>query len=256
MYPLLQIKYPMLHSTIKNLETLNKTQWLPLSEIERFQYQRLQRLLIYAYENIPYYHTVFKTRGLHPTDIKNTADLQKLPILTKDIIRKQLSELIPNNSQQNKIFPTATGGSTGEPMKFYIDDNWNAWNMAAAYRQWSWAGYSVGDKLIYLWSSPKDISFQKELKNKFLNTFHRTLYLNALQLTEKTMDAYIEIIKKFKPRVINAYASAIYLLAQYMQKKGITGVGPKVILTSCEMLFPFQREFEGPVFPPRHLPEL
>ena len=241
-YPLLQVKYPMLHSTIKNLETLNKTQWLPLSEIERFQYQRLQRLLTYAYENIPYYHTVFKTRGLHPTDIKNSADLQKLPILTKDIIRKQLSELIPKNSQKNKIFPTATGGSTGEPMKFFIDDNWNAWNMAAAYRQWSWAGYSVGDKLIYLWSSPKDISFQKELKNKFLNTFHRTMYLNALQLTEETMDSYIEIIKKFKPRVVNAYASAIYLLAQYMQKKGITGVGPKVILTSCEMLFPFQRE--------------
>ena len=232
----------MLNSTVNNLEILNKTQWCSPSEIERFQYQRLQRLLSHAYENVPYYHKIFKTAGLKPTDIKNVDVLKKLPILTKDIIRKNLPDLIPKNYQQNRFIPTATGGSTGEPMKFYVDINWLAWNMAAAYRQWSWAGYNIGDKFIYLWSSPNDISFQAELKNKFFNIFHRTVYLNALQLTEKTMDEYIEKIRTYKPKIINAYASAIYVLAQYMEKKGINDIEPKAILTSCEMLFPFQRE--------------
>jgi phenylacetate-CoA ligase len=241
-YPILQIKYPMLNSTVNNLEILNKTQWCTPSEIERFQNQRLQRLLSHAYENVPYYHKIFNTAGLKPTDIKNVDDLKKLPILSKDIIRKNLPDLIPKNYQQSRFIPTATGGSTGEPMKFYVDVNWQAWNMAAAYRQWSWAGYNIGDKLIYLWSSPHDITFQAEIKNKFFNIFHRTFYLNALQLTEKTMDEYIEIIRRYKPKIINAYASAIYVLAQYMEKKGIKDIEPKAILTSCEMLFPFQRE--------------
>lgn len=232
----------MLHKTITNLEVLNKLQWRPFSEIERFQQQKLHQLLNHAYENVPYYHRVFKTVNLKPTDIKTIQDLKKLPDLTKEIISKNLSDLTPTNYQKNRLIPSATGGSTGEPMKFYVDINWQAWNMAAAYRQWRWAGYNIGDKLIYLWSSPHDISFQAELKNKFFNVFHRTSYLNALQLTEKTMDEYIRIIRRFKPRIIIAYASAIYILAQYMEKKGIKDLRPKAIITSCEMLFPFQRE--------------
>jgi len=232
----------MLNATIKNLEILNKTQWLTSSEIERFQNQKLQRLLAHAYENVPYYHKLFRTLGLKPADIKNYSDLKKLPILTKDIIRKNLPDLIPMNYEKESLMPTATGGSTGEPMKFYINGNWQAWNMAAAYRQWSWAGYEIGDKLIYLWSSPHDIYFQEALKNKLLNLFHRTRYLDALQLTEKTMDEYIKTIQSYKPKIINAYASAIYILAEYMEKKGIKDIQPKAILTSCEMLFPFQRK--------------
>jgi len=232
----------MLNSTIRNLETLNRTQWRSFFDIEQFQNKRLQQLLVHAYENVPYYHKIFKTVGLKPTDIKNVNDLKKLPILTKDIIRKNLPDLIPTNYQKNRLIPTATGGSTGEPMKFYVDVNWQAWNMAAAYRQWSWAGYNLGDKLIYLWSSPHDISFQAELKNKFFNIFHRTLYLDAVQLNEKIMDDYIKIIRDYKPKIINSYASAIYILAQYMDKKGIKDIEPKAILTSCEMLFPYQRK--------------
>lgn len=232
----------MLNSTIKNLEVLNKIQWRPLSEIEHFQYQRLQQLLTHAYENVPYYHKIFKTLGLKPTDIKTIDDLKKLPILTKESIRKHLPELIPINYRKNQLIPYATGGSTAEPMKFYVDINWQAWNMAAAYRQWGWAGYEIGDKFMWLWSSPHDISFQAEFKNKFFNVFHRTIYLDALQLTEKTMDAYMKMMRKFKPKIINAYASVVFVLAQYMEKKGIQDIKPKAIITSCEMLFPFQRE--------------
>jgi phenylacetate-coenzyme A ligase PaaK-like adenylate-forming protein len=246
-YPILQIKYPMLNNTIKNLKILNKTQWSSSSEIEHFQHQRLQLLLTYAYENVPYYHKIFNTAGLKPTDIKNNTDLKKLPILTKDIIRNNLHDLLPKNLK-NRIIPTATGGSTGEPMKFFIDDNWLAWNQAAAYRQWSWADYNIGDKIVYLWSAPQDISFQSEMINKIFNTFHRTLYLDSLQLTEKTLDNYIKKLRSYKPKIINAYASAIDVFAQHIEKRGITDIRPKAILTSCEMLFPYQRKTIEHVF--------
>jgi phenylacetate-CoA ligase len=241
MYPVLKVKFPMLDNTIKNLEILNKTQWLSPSELEQFQQQRLQRLLTHAYENVPYYHQMFRTNKLKPSDIRNFSDLKKLPILTKEIIRKRLSDLVPMNVQKEKFVPTATGGSTGEPMKFFVDDNWNAWNMAAAYRQWSWAGYNVGDKMTYLWSAPQDITSQAMLKTKILNKVHQTIFLDAHKLNEKTLDEYISILRSFQPKVINAYASAIYVIAQYMQKKGIADIRPEAILTSCETLFPYQR---------------
>jgi phenylacetate-CoA ligase len=185
---------------------------------------------------------LFKTARLKPTDIKKVTDLKKLPILTKDIIRKNLPDLVSKNHQKNQLIPTATGGSTGEPMKFFIDINWEAWNMAAAYRQWGWAGYNLGDKMVYLWSAPQDISFQTGIKTKLLNISHRILYLDALQLTEKTLDDYIKTLRSYKPKIINAYVSAIFIMAQYMEKKEITDIRPKAILTSCETLLPHQRK--------------
>lgn len=241
-YPIVQVKYPKLKSTMNHLNLLEKSQWWTISELKRFQFQRLQSLLTHAYRNVPYYHRTFKTLSLKPADIKNSSDINKLPVLTKDIIRKNLNDLIAKNYPRNTLIPSATGGSSGEPMKFFIDTDWKAWNMAAANREWNWAGYNIGDKMTYLWAAPQDVSDQLKLKVKLFNLLNRTMFLDANQLTEKTLDDYIKILKTFKPKVINSYSSAIYLMAQYMEKKGISDIRPESILTSCEMLFDYQRK--------------
>ena len=137
-----------------HLRLLEKTQWWERSEVEKFQQKRLQVLLKHAYENTAYYHRMFKKLKLKPDDIKSSDDLQKLPILTKEHIRNNLDDLTAKNYSKQKLVPSATGGSTGEPMRFFIDKEWAARNMAAAYREWSWAGYNLGDKMAYLWGAP------------------------------------------------------------------------------------------------------
>lgn len=247
-YPVLQLKYPQLKNTMNHLQLLEKTQWWKPLEIKQLQQKRLRSILIYAYENVPYYHKIFKTIGLKPADIKNPSNLEKIPLLTKEIIKKNLNDLKSNKYPLKNFSPSATSGSAGEPMKFFIDTDWKAWNMAAALREWSWTGYNIGDKMAYLWSSPEDISRQIVLKNKLFNLLQRTIYLDALQITEKTLEKYIKILRNFNPKVINAYASAIYLMARYMKNKNITDIQPKAILTSCEMLFDHQRAVIEDVF--------
>ena len=67
-------------------------------------------------------------------------------------------------------------------------------------------------------------------------------FLDAFSMTEKTLDKHIITLRKFKPEFILAITSAIYLMAQYMQKRGIDDIKPKAILTSCEVLFDHQRD--------------
>ena len=239
---LYQRRYPEEERLIRHLHLLGKSQWWKRSEIEKFQEERFQKLITHAYENTPYYHNMFRNLKLKPDDLKSIEDLQKLPILTKEDIRNNLGDLTAINYSKEELIPSATGGSTGEPMRFFIDKKWNAWNMAAAYREWSWAGYNFGDKVAYLWGAPQDLSHQYELKTKIFNLIQRTIWLNAYYMTEKTLDEYLRILRKFNPKIINAYASAIYLMAKYMEKKGIENIRPKAILTSCEMLFDYQRE--------------
>ena len=240
-YPYIKFSYPREKLIYKNLRFLLKSQWWSPSELKRFQQQRLQLLLRHAYRNVPYYHRIFDELKLKPEDIKNSSDLQKLPILTKDIIRRNFSELIAKNYSEDELIPSYTGGYTGKRMKFFIDDRWFARNMATAQREWGWAGYKRGDKIAYLWSAPQDLSLYNERKQKIFNFIMRMKILNAYNLTELTLNEYVRLFRKFKPKIINAYASAIYLMALYIEKRGIGGIRPEAILTSCEMLNDYQR---------------
>jgi len=247
-YPVIGIKYPQQKRLIEYFRFLEKTQWWARSELEAFQQEKLQMLIKHAYENTTYYHRIFKSLGLKPGDIKCIDALQKLPILTKEHIRNRLEDLTTKNHTTEELMPSATGGSTGEPMRFFIDKEWSTCNMAAAYREWSWSGYNLGDKMAYLWGAPQDLSNQAKLKGKIYYLIQRTIWFDAFNMTEKTLDEYVRILRKFKPKVINAYASAIYLMARYMEKRGIDDIRPKAILTTADMLFGYRREVIERVF--------
>ena len=215
--PMIYMGMPQDENYIFYLRLLEKTQWWSTNKLEDYQREKLNRLLNHAYENVPYYHRIFRKYGIKPHDVKTGDELRKLPILTKDIIRNNSDDLIANNYPRNKLIPTWTGGSTGEPMTFFIDNKWAASNIATAYREWSWAGYELGDKIAYLWASPHDLSIQANMKNKIDNFFHRRIFLNSVNLTEEILDNYVRILRKFKPRIINAIASSAFFMAKYIQ---------------------------------------
>jgi phenylacetate-CoA ligase len=241
-YPVFSIKYPQPMDTLRKCNFLEKTQWWSLSALEVFQQERLRALVHHAYENVPYYHRQFDTLGLKPQDIQSVSDLKKLPILTKDILRKNFDDLTAQNYSRKNLIRSTSGGSTSEPIQFFIDREWSVWNIAAAYREWGWAGYHVGDKMAYLWGAPHDISQQTKFKRKFFNFIQNTIWLDSYTLTDDIIAEYVKVLKKFKPRFINAYTSSVYLMALYMLKKGVQEIRPEAILTSCEMLFDYQRD--------------
>jgi phenylacetate-CoA ligase len=107
--------------------------------------------------------------------------LKRLPILTKEIIRNNFEDLYTRNYLKENLISSATGGSTGTPLKFFIDRKWKTWNEAAAYRAWSWSGYEMGDKMAYLWGARQDLKDQNKVINKIryktLRIINRTFAL-------------------------------------------------------------------------------
>ena len=43
-------------------EFLNKSQWWPQNQLEEYQLEQLEKLLIHAYENVPYYRKIFNNK--------------------------------------------------------------------------------------------------------------------------------------------------------------------------------------------------
>ena len=227
---------------------LQESQWWSRERLEEYQLQQLSTLLQHAYENVPYYHRIFDERGLKPKDIQDFTDLQQLPYLTKQIIQDNLEDLKARNYPSHKFRYATTGGSTGIPMGFYLENRVSkAKEWAFMTTQWNRVGYKFGDKCIVL----RGNVVESAAKGKFweYDPINKSFVLSSYHLTDENMPKYIEKIREFEPKFIQAYPSAITILAKFMKENNIEPFPTaKAILCGSENLYSSQRELLEDVF--------
>ena len=81
-------------------------------------------------------------------------DLQRLPVLTKDDIRRNLHfDLMSDAHDKREMLPITTSGSTGEPLTLYADKTQLEMRWATTLRNIEWTGYRFGDRQVRLWHS-------------------------------------------------------------------------------------------------------
>lgn len=239
-------------SRFKFSRVLQKTQWLPQKEIERLQKRNLRALLRHAYETVPYYRRVFRKRGLSLSDIKSVDDLVKLPILTKEDVRKNFGDLVSRGFPTSRLFPYYSGG-TGSPIKFYITGEQLSWEVAAEFRAYGWADYMLGDRCFMIWGSPADLSRYRSTIRRFTKTLERIITVDGYVMSEEVLSRFAYLLRKFNPEIIRGYATSVYMMAKYLLESGIDYVRPRSVITSAETLFDFRRKtieeaFGCPVF--------
>jgi len=188
--------------------------------------------------------TATDERGLKPKDIQDFKDLQKLPFLTKEIIRDNLNDLKARNYPADK-FEYVT---TGIPLGIYYEKGASrAIEWAFMKTLWDRVGYRFRDKCAVL----KGYVVNSAGQGKFWERtfFGRWLILSSYHMTGENLPKYIEKIKEFKPKFIQAYPSTITILARFMEEYKIEPFhSVKAILCSSENMYPGQRELLEDVF--------
>ena len=232
---------------LKYFSELEKSQWYSREKLEDIQRRKLHAFIRHAYENVPYYHNMFKSLNLKPDDIRTQEDLQKLPILTKDDIQNNLHDMVARNKSKESLLKNATGGSTGKPLTFYQDKFYWDWNAADKLRHLKMMNFDSGEKCAYLWGADRD-SPQTTFMGKIGQIINRSMWLNTFNLTEEMMSDYAQKLQKFKPKVIIGYATSLYLFAEFVKENNITGINPTGIQSSAEKLFDFQRGLIESIF--------
>ena len=79
---------------LARLNELEQSQYLPQGKLEQLQLSRLQKIVRYAYDNTIYYRRIMEKNKLHPDQIKTLKDIEKLPILTKQLIQENTDTMI------------------------------------------------------------------------------------------------------------------------------------------------------------------
>jgi phenylacetate-CoA ligase len=228
--------------TFDYLKVLEKEQYLPKKDLEILKLAKLKALLIHAEKNIPFYRKRFKDSGFKPELVENTDDLKKIPFLTKDDIRKNLDDLKWENCPGG-LFRYNTGGSTGNPLVFYFDKRRQSYDKAARMLTHNWWDIGIGDKELYLWGSPLEISKQDKLK-EIRDSLTNELLISAFELSEKEIPGIMKKINKFRPDCVFGYPSTIALFCKMSEKLGykLDDYGIKAVFTTAEVLFDHQKE--------------
>ena len=239
----------------KLMSEADKNQYLSQNELRNLQFQKLIPLLQHSYKYVPYYRDVFDQIGVKPEDIRSWNDFRQLPILTKEQIRVNRERLL-SKKLRSPVFSVSTSGSTGKPMRFKMSQIHAGANIVSRIRALRWWGINLGDREMQL-SSPSG-QFVPGIKSTFNARIFRPMkekilnrrLISALDMTEKSMDNYWHITKKFNPKIIYGFPSAIYVFAKYLKDHGYdcSKLGLKAVVTSGEILFDWQREMIEEVF--------
>jgi len=224
---------------------LNKSQHWSQKQLEDYQYNLLSNLLIHSYNNVPYYKRIFDEINLKPSDIKSLKDLQKLPFLTREIVIKNIEGLKAKNYSKAKFELKTTGGTTGEPLSLYIEKGkWLANHLAYNRIFMDRAGYNRKNKTISILGIKKESRY---------HPIFRTLEISSFYITDKP-EEYTKKIRKFKPKYIISYPSAITFLSKYILENNIDKImNTKGIFCHGEPLYKWeikyiQNAFECRVF--------
>lgn len=205
-------------------------------------------MISYVHENVPYYRNLFKELKLFPKDIRTIEDLQKLPILTKEIIKEHWEDLKPAHLSSMKYYNQATGGSTGTPLQYRLSKYDRFLSGALLYRGWGYGGFELGDRMVFLAGSSLDVGTKSNLVTKTHEIVRNLKKLSSFDMSDEEMRYYADILRSFNPRFIRGYASSIYFYARWLEENQITVPSPEAVFTTAEKLFPYMRKTIGDVF--------
>ncbi len=229
------------------LAELEKNQWLSPEEIEDIQWQRMDIFLKAAVTHVPYYRDLFSELGVGAEDIQNPVDLLSVPLLDKYIIRREGKRMITEDPMV-KGYGSSTGGSTGEPLYFSIDNTAGPTRRANTQRSYRMAEIDIGDRQAFIWGFPFDIPLKERMASAVRNYFSNITYLSSFDMSEKAMHDYAMKLKRYKPDLLLGYPSAVSLFAEFVRDSKIDGIRPRAIISSGEKMYPVQRDLLESVF--------
>jgi phenylacetate-CoA ligase len=228
------------HTSVDVRKKMEESQWWDEHRLQALRLAKLRQLLADAEKHVPYYRALFREIGFNADDLHALEDLARLPFLDKASIRANTDTLKSHNARGLARFNT--GGSSGEPLIFYIGKERVSHDVAAKWRATRWWDVDIGDAEIVVWGSPIELGAQdtvRALRDRML----KTKLLPAFEMSEAKLDGFLAEIQARRPKMLFGYPSALSHIARHAEAKGMRmdDLGIRVAFVTSERLYDEQR---------------
>lgn len=171
-----------------------------LDEKRDFIFRKVRRVVEIASREVPFYRDFYAKNGFNVADLRSFEDIEKIPIVTKEIL--QARELEERSRKTPGRSATFTGGSSGEPFLFYSDKRQigNEW----AHMHWIWGrlGFNQSDLKL-------SVALEPEAPPVFYNGLRHEAVLNIYFSRDILCKAFLNLPKKKrKIKYLRGYPSA------------------------------------------------
>jgi phenylacetate-CoA ligase len=223
------------------VKAMRRVYWDP-DKMRTYQEKQLRSVVQNAYKYVPFYNKKFKELKITPTDIKNREDLTKLPILTKDELRRENpARLISTGFDIKKLKVVKTSGSTGQPLRIYLNRAEDDWRKAIYMR----ANISCGQK-------PRDRWAVITAPHHFLDTtnIQRILrvYAQTCVSVFSSLNEQVRLVSEADPDVLDGYSGSILLFAKEVERRELKTIRPRIIFGTADLIDFGSRRFIEEVF--------
>ena len=184
-------------------------------ELRALQRRRLRWTLRHAYDNVPHYRASFDAAGVHPEDVKDLADLAKLPFTAKADLRQNYPFGMFAVPREQVIRLHASSGTTGKPTVVgYTRDDIDTWAAVAARSlraAGGRAGHIIHNAYGYgLFTGGLGVHYGAE-----------RLGCTVVPVSGGVTERQVQLIADFQPDLITVTPSYMLAIAEEMERQGI-----------------------------------
>ncbi len=223
----------------KERESFSVEQW------NSYQQQQLNKTLLHAFNNVPFYKKHFTDAGFKESEIAkiDLSTLQNLPVLSKEMLRANGETLLLAHQREKNGSFFASSGSTGTPTKIlYSHAMHQRWSALFEARIRHWAGVDrftsrgmIGGRRV-LPDAANNPPFYR------YNCFEKQLYFSAYHISKTNAANYVYGINKYGVQYMTGYAMSNFFLARFIVENNLQVNPLKAVVTSSEKLTPEMRQ--------------
>ena len=207
-------------------------------ELLEYQKSKLKAVLLYATDQVPAYrHLKGIVKRLEPFEA-----LKAFPFLDKDTLQRNFQDYLPYDFNKIPHYEATTGGTSGNQLKFFLDDSSPAVELGFMHRQWRRVGYTPRRRKAVF----RGVTFPNRKPGVFWqhNPIYNELQFSPFHMNEDNLGAYCEQIARYRPSYLHGYPSAVDVLAEYVLRRGLTDEIPRIeaALLGSEGISKGQRE--------------
>ncbi len=219
-------------------------------DIRAWQERALGEMLDFATTHVPAYRAYRAAVERHtPFEA-----LKAFPLLDKGALQSNPRDFVPDDLATIPHYEITTGGTSGNQLRFLVEDDSQSVETGFVHRVWRWVGYTPRStkatfRGVAFAALPPGVYWQA-------NPIYGEVQFSPFHMNEDTLPAYVDRLARLAPDFLHGYPSAIDVLAEFMLRRGLVDRIPpvKAALLASEACEPDQRErieraFRTRVFP-------
>ncbi len=217
-----------------------QAQHWPLQRSRQYQLEQLRRLCTLADQRSPFYRAHFARAGFDPRDLRRVEDLAALPRIDRQTLHENLEAMCIARPRAGMDL-ISTGGTSGEPVYFYLDRNRSPIEYAYLVSSWGRAGYRLGLPLAVFRGQvvPPDAHGLRHACEPLLRHHH----YSAFHMTDANIGRYLDHVADLGPCFLHVYPSTAAALARFLQRSGQPApANIHGVIAESEIVYPQQRQ--------------